>query len=208
MAFKNIRLPKGWRYGAIGGPVWLTDIARLPAGRRQANKRRSSPLRKFRVDRALKDDSFRIEFLNFLYVLEGSANTFRLKDFSDFEVSVSEGVFRSLGSGLFQLVKRYSVTSVAETSPQTTYTKDIDILLPVEDTIVITGLTEGTHWHTDYSVPSGVIHAIGSPTPTFSTWSGEYDIHCAFDTDEIQLAAEDIELFFARSITITEERYP
>ena len=206
MAFRSIRFPTGVRYGATGGHAWLTDIARLPGGRRQVNKRRDSPLRRFRVDRALKSDDLRVAFLNFLYVLEGAANTFRLKDFSDFEVSVDEGVFRSLNDGTFQLVKRYSVRSVAETSPQVLYTKDIDILLPVEDTITITGLTEGTHWLLDYSTPSGVVRAVGSPTPTFSTWSGQYDIHCSFDTDEIQLIAEDIELFFANSITITEER--
>jgi uncharacterized protein (TIGR02217 family) len=206
MAFRNIRFPTGIRYGAVGGPVWLTDIARLPSGRRQANKRRSNPLRRFRVDRALKSSELRTAFLNFIYVTEGAANTFRLKDFSDFEVAVDEGVFRSLNNGTFQLVKRYSVRSVSETSPQVLYTKDIDILLPVEDTITITGLTEGTHWRCDYSVASGIVTAIGSPTPTFSTWSGEYDVHCSFDTDEIMLIAEDIDLFFANSITITEER--
>jgi uncharacterized protein (TIGR02217 family) len=208
VSFKNIRAPTGWKYSAVGGPVWLTDIARLPGGRRQANKRRDNPLRRFRVDRALKTDAFRTEFLNFMYVLEGAANTFRLKDFTDFEVSVDEGVFRSLNNGTFQLVKRYSVRSVSETSPQVLYTKDIDILLPVEDTITITGLTEGTHWRCDYSTPSGIVTSIGSPTPTFSTWSGQYDVHCSFDTDEIMLIAEDIDLFFANSITITEERAP
>jgi uncharacterized protein (TIGR02217 family) len=199
-------LPTGWKYGAVGGPAWLTDKARLPGGRSQGNKRRDNPLRRFRVDRALKSDTFRKEFINFLYVTEGAANTFRVKDFTDFEVAVDEGVFRSLNNGTFQLVKRYSVRSVSETSPQVLYTKDIDILLPVEDTITITGLTEGTHWRCDYSVASGIVTAIGSPTPTFSTWSGQYDVHCSFDTDEIMLIAEDIDLFFANSITITEER--
>ena len=206
MTFRNIRFPTGIRYGAVMGPAFNTGMARVLSGRTQRNANQEFPLRKFRVERALTSDDLREAFLSFFYNVNGSLDTFRIKDPSDYQVSVTQGVFRALGSGRFQLEKRYSVTSVSETSPQTVYTKDIDIVLPKEDTITITGLTEGVHWTTDYSTPSGIVTAIGSPTPTFSTWSGEYDVLARFEADDLMFVAEDIGLFMSQAIAIIEER--
>ena len=211
MAFRNIRLPTGIKYGAIAGPTFSTRRARVRSGRTQRNAQWEFPLRRFQVERALKTAALRRSLFAMFYNVNGDLDTWRLKDWSDYQVLSGEGVFRALGSGRFQLEKRYSIGSVGEVSPNVTYTKDIDILLPVEGTLVIDGLTEGTHWTTDYSTPSGIITAIGSPTPSFSSWTGEYDVLSRFENDELMLQVEDkVEddaLYFeTQSITITEER--
>lgn len=204
MTWRNIRFPTGIRYGAIMGPAFSTGIARVLSGRTKRNSNRECPLRRFRVERALKSDELRNEFLAFFYNVNGSADTFRIKDHSDFEVSATEGVFRALGSGRFQMEKRYTVQSVAEGSQNSIYTKDIDIVLPVEGSITITGLTSA-QYSIDYTQPSGVVTAIGSPTPSFSTWSGRYDVLARFDTDELMFIAEELDLFMSQAIEIIEE---
>lgn len=206
MAFRNIRFPTGIKYGAIAGPAFSTGIARVASGRTQRNSRYSSPLRRFRVERALRSSDLRIALLAFFYNVNGAADTFRIRDFSDYEATAAQGVFRSLDNGTFQLVKRYSVEALTQGSPTVIYTKDIDVVLPVQGTLSVTGLTENTHYTLDYTTPSGVLTAVGSPTPSFSTWSGEYDVLARFDQDELQFTAEDAGLFLAESITVTEER--
>ena len=67
-------------------------------------------------------------------------------------------------------------------------------------------LIENTDYTVDYTTPSGVVTVLGSPLPAPTSWTGEYDILASFDTDELLLAAEDIEFFMARELTITEER--
>lgn len=197
MAFKNIRFPTGIRYGAASGPMFSNSIAKTLSGRSKRNANFESPLRMFRVERALKTDALRQAFINFIYVMGGMEHTFRIKDHVDFEVGSGEGVFRALGNSQFQMEKRY--TSGA-------YSRDVDILLPVSGTIAIPGMTENVHYTIDYTVPEGIVTTIGSPTQTPSSWTGEYDIHARFDVDEILFVHEDIGLFMSQSIAIIEER--
>jgi uncharacterized protein (TIGR02217 family) len=211
MTFRNIRFPTGIKYGAVSGPRFSTRRGRVRSGRTQRNAEWEFPLRKFAVERALRTAALRDALWDFFYVVNGDLDTFRIKDHGDYQVSASQGVFYALGSSRFQMAKRYSLRSVAESSPNALYTKDVYILLPVEDTIVIPGLTEATHWTLESTVPGGIITTIGSPTPTPSSWSGEYDVLARFDQDELMLEAVDKlegdDLFMtSQQITIMEER--
>jgi uncharacterized protein (TIGR02217 family) len=200
MTFRNTRFPTGIRYGAVATPFFRTAIAQNLSGITQRARQWNYPLRRFRVERALKTEALRQALLAFFYNMNGAADTFRIKDFSDFEVGSGEGVFTSLGSNQYQMWKRY--TSGA-------FTKDIPVYLPVNGSIVINGgaLVESTHYTIDYTTPSGVVTLVGSPTPaTPSTWTGEYDVQARFESDELPMEIEDEGLFFARTISIIEER--
>lgn len=205
MSFKNIRFPTGIRYGAVMGPQWLTAIARLPSGKAKKNRGREFPMRRFRVERALSTDALRNAFWAFVYNMDGPLNTFRIKDASDFEVATGEGVFDAFGSpsgSQYQLQKRY--TSGA-------YTKDIDVVLPVSGSLAVfksggAQLVENTHYTVDYTTPSGLITMIGSPLEVPASWTGEYDILAAFESDEFMVQAADADVWFAQNITILEER--
>ncbi len=198
MTFRNIRFPTGIRYGAQAVPMFSTTRARVASSRSQRNKNWTYPLRKFNVERAVTSDTLRNELIAFFYNVNGGGDSFRIKDPTDFEVSSGEGVFTSLGSGQYQMWKRYTVGA---------YTKDIPVLLPVSGTIAIPGYTETTHYVIDYTTPSGVVTMVGSPAPAApSCWTGQYDIHAIFETDELPLTVEEGGVYIASQVTIIEER--
>jgi uncharacterized protein (TIGR02217 family) len=197
MTFRNVRFVTGIRYGSTAGPSYSTQIARSISGSTQRQKNWIFPLRRWQVDRALRDTTLRAEFLSFFHNMNGAGDTFRMRDPGDYTVSASEGVFTAITSNTFQMCKRYTTGS---------YTKDLPIYLPVLNTITITGLTAGVHYSIDYTVPSGVVTMLGSPTSTPTSWSGEYDIHARLEKDELPLNIEDEDLYFANAVTIIEER--
>jgi uncharacterized protein (TIGR02217 family) len=200
MTFRNMRFPTGVRYGAVAGPAFSTTVARVLSGKTKRNSNLTYPLRKFEVARALKTEALRNALIAFFYNCNGAADTFRIKDFTDFEVGSGEGVFTALGSGTYQMWKRYTAGS---------YTKDIPVLLPVSGSIVINGgaLIATTHYTIDYTTPSGVVTLVGSPTPaTPTSWTGEYDIHARFERDDLPVSIDDEELYAAEQVTIIEER--
>lgn len=204
MAFRNMRFPTGVRYGSTMGPMYSTRVAESLSGKSFANKNWSYPLRTFRVTRWLKTGDFRAELLRFFHNVNGAGDTFRIKDHSDFSVGLSgsaaTGVFASLGNGQYQMRARY--TSGA-------YTKDIPIYLPVNGTVVVNNgsYSEGVHYSLDYSVPSGVLTLLGSPTPAAPmVWRGQYDVLAALMTDEFPLTFEDEELQLTADLEIRERR--
>ena len=197
MTFRNIRFPTGIRYGAEMGPMFSTSRARVMSGRSQRNKNWTYPARKFTVERAVTSDDLRKELLAFFYNVNGGADSFRIKDATDFEASISEGVFTYLGANRYQMWKRYTSGS---------YTKDIPVLLPVTGTITVTGYTETTHYTIDYTQPLGIVTMLGSPSPTApTTWSGQYDIHAIFERDDLPMVIEEGGVFTSQ-VVIMEEK--
>jgi uncharacterized protein (TIGR02217 family) len=211
MAFKNMRFPTGIRFGATGGPGFSTGIAGTLAGKTKRNENYDQPLRKYQVARALKTDALRAALYAFFHVAAGRAHTWRLHDPFDYEVSITQGVFRDLGSARYQMVKRYTVEAITPGSPTVAYTYDLDVLLPVSGTIAVTGKTENTDFSIDYSAAGGILTLLGSPTGSApSTWSGEFDVHARFDVDELAMTVvdkgEDGIIVMANNVPIIEER--
>ena len=206
----DIRFPTGVKFGAIGGPAFNTRTARVRSGRTQRNAQWDFPVHRFQVERIFRTKALKKTFQSFFMVANGSLHTWRLKNPSDYEVASGEGVVYALGNSQFQLAKRYSVTTETISSPNLTYTKDVYIRCPVDGTIVIPGLTEDTHYTVDYA--NGIVTTLGSPTVSFSSWTGEFDIKCRFEQDEIMFEAvdkgedDDEPLFETQPITIIEER--
>lgn len=204
----DIRFPTGVKFGAAGGPAFNTRKARVRSGRTQRNAQWDFPVHRFQVERIFKTDALKKSFQNFFMVANGSLNTWRLKNPSDYEVGSGEGVVYALGNSRFQLAKRYSVTTSTQSSPNLTYTKDVYIRCPVDGTLVIPALTEDTHYTVDYS--SGIVTTLGSPTVSFSSFTCQFDLKCRFEQDEIMFEAmdsgDDGIIFETQPITIIEER--
>ena len=196
MTFRNVRFPTGIRFGSGGGPMWLTDRVRINSGRVLGNKIQSYPLRRFQMASGLKDDTTKRSLLAFCLTV-GPLDRFRFKDWGDYDVASGEGVFTALGADQYQLVKRYTFGSL---------TYDEDIVLPVDGSITITGLTEGVNWSTGYTTPSGVVTLLGSPTPSApSAWTGEFDRHVMFVNDKFELIWGEGDTFEAVSVEIEEQ---
>jgi uncharacterized protein (TIGR02217 family) len=98
----------------------------------------------------------------------GQLYAFRLKDFTDFQVTATDGsgVFVQLTSTTFQMYRRYSVSPL---------TYDQIIQKPVSGTVTVTG---GVSPVVDYT--TGIV-TVASGTPT--SWVGQYDIPVRFGGD-------------------------
>jgi uncharacterized protein (TIGR02217 family) len=204
----DMRFPTGVKFGAVGGPGFNTRMGRVRSGRTQRNAQWDFPVHRFQVQRIFKTNTLKNEFTKFFMVANGSLNTWRLQDPADNEVGSGEGVVYALGNSRFQLAKRYSVTTSTASSPNLTYTKDVYIRCPVDGTLVISGLTEDTHYTVDYS--NGIVTTLGSPTVSFSSFTCEFDLKCRFEQDELMFQAldsgDDGVIFETQTITIIEER--
>lgn len=198
MTFRNSRFPLAIKYGAVSTAMYSTDIAKAVSGSSVRNSNWDYPLHKFNVTRAAHTDALREELLAFFHNMQGAGNTFRIRDHSDYQVSIAQGVFTSLGNSRYQMWKRYTTDA---------YTVDVPIYLPVSGTIAVTGYTESTHYTIDYTTPAGVVTMLGSPSPAAPTaWSGQFDIHARFENDELPITIEDAGLHVTGQIVIVEER--
>lgn len=201
MAFlESPRFPTGISYGASGGPGYSTDVVVLGSGFEQRNQNWAAARCAYDVARACKTTDLRDALIAFFRIAKGKANGFRFKDFTDFEVSQSEGILSNLGGGQYQLQKRYSNAGGNE---------DRDIKKPVSGTVVVyNGSSVALQAGTDYTLDAttGIITVGGSPTPQPASWAGEFDVPVRFDTDQLRLVAEDIEFFRSQAIPLVELR--
>lgn len=201
MAFlESPRFPVGISFGAVGGPGYSTDVVVMGGGAEQRNQNWSAARCAYDVARACKTLAIRDELIAFFRIAKGRANGFRFKDWTDYEVATTEGVLSSLGSGQYQLQKRYTHAGGTE---------DRDIQKPVSGTAAV--YTSGDVLlvaGVDYTIDTttGIITVQGSPTPAPAKWSGEFDVPVRFDIDRLGLIAEDIEFFRSQSIPLVEIR--
>jgi uncharacterized protein (TIGR02217 family) len=185
MAFyETPEFPSQIAFGAVGGPRFSTDIVETDGGDETRNQNWSQARAEYTVDLNNKTKAQRDALIaHFRAVGAGRANGFRLKDWSDYQVAITEGVFTALGADVYQLVKRY-------TSGSATY--DRKIYKPVSPlTSVLTAggtpLVAGSHYTLDST--TGRLTMIGSPTFVPATWSGEFRVPVRYDTDYLGLRA-------------------
>lgn len=173
MAFIDIRFPPKISFGATGGPGFVTDVVITNSGVESRDQTRSIELGAWDVAHAARLPEAYRPLQAFFRLAAGRANTFRFKDWSDFEASSSEGKFTMLTSTTFQMYKRYTFGSS---------TFDRKIVLPVS-TVNVTG---GSGVSVSYT--TGVV-TVSSGTPT--AWAGQFDILARFDTDAMRVETID-----------------
>lgn len=114
MAFHDVRLLEDIERGAEGGPRFKTNILILSSGFEQRNI-------EFEETRGFWDVGYGIQtkvdftgVMEFFYARQGRANSFRFKDFSDFEIGDdSTNTPQTIGTGTgslttFQISRLYS----------------------------------------------------------------------------------------------------
>lgn len=193
MSFLDIRFPPKISLGATGGPEFRTDVIITASGAESRNQNWSAARSRYDVSHAARREAVWRELIAFFLMAAGKAYSFRFKDWTDYVCAVGEGSFiseaGSPSTGL-QMVKEYTFGGNIYYRP---------ITKPINGTITLVG--GGT---LDYS--TGIVDG-GSPT----SWSGEFDIHARFDTDEMVHETinkmDDGELLVGwRSIPIVEVR--
>jgi len=271
MAFlEQPRFPERISFHGIGGPGYSTTAVIVNSGAEYRTGAWSQGLCGFEVSHAAKLPTQQSELVSFFRIAKGKLNGFRYKDWADFTVSSTEGVFGAIDSTHCQLYKRYtlgtvyvgtSTSSLAIAVASKTFTTQAGLsfvvggrvrafsnansanfmegpvtsyssttLVVAVDTIGGSGthadwtLTAGTEDRkivkpvrnisiaggsgisVDYT--TGIVTFSGAPT----SWSGEFDVPCRFDID--QLKGEIIDrskgqlLISYQSIPIVELRNP
>jgi uncharacterized protein (TIGR02217 family) len=168
MAFADVQFPPRISFGAQGGPVWQTSIARVYSGREYRNRTQSVPLSRFDVSHAGKRTNDWEAVRDFFYNMGGRATAFRFKDWTDYRATVAQGVFIMLTSTTFQMAKRYAVGAI---------TFDRPIYKPIASTFASVGGVSAT-----LDATTGIV-TVSSGTPT--AWAGQFDIPARFDIDQL-----------------------
>lgn len=181
MAFHDVQFPQEISYGSKGGPKFMTSIVTLASGKERRNVDWTKARAEYDVAHGIKDSAQMTELREFFYARFGRAHSFRFKDWGDFELLAEP---QGIGDGvtaIFQMRKQYS-------SGSSSYVRKIT--KPVRGSLQ--GLTvnnvlklEGVDWDCDYS--TGLITFRAGKIPplnaTIEILSGEFDVHCRFDTD-------------------------
>lgn len=172
MAFFEDRLSPRITYGARGGPVWNTGVAKAESGFRQTNKKWLYPLHRYDVSECIRGDDDFEEVRSFFYVVAGQFEGFRYKDWADFLVTRDRSSITAITGG-WQLNRRYA---------KGIRTFDRPIYKPVDGTIVVYD-GSGTPMGVTVDPTTGRFTSGGTPV----TWSGEFDVPVAFTSDVMEL---------------------
>lgn len=153
----------GWQ----GGPSYQTDIVVVDSGREQRNGVWDYPLHEYDCAQAARFATEYVPLQNFFHVAGGMANGFRVKDWLDYTVTGTEGVFEMIDTTHFQLVKVYYAG---------VQYRGRAIQKPAAG-VVVTGGSGAT-----VDLSTGIVTVAGG-TPT--SWVGEFDVPCRFGTDKM-----------------------
>lgn len=197
--FKDLEFPRSVSAGLVWGPRYQTDIVICGGGDEVRNQAWSEPRREADAAKACETDQQRKDLIAFFRIVAGMVYSWKVRDWSDYLVTTSEGRFSAINSTTFQMVKRHTLDGL---------TADQDVTLPETATIYDEGgvlMVEST----DYTLDdlTGILTILGSPAIVPTTWSGTYFVRARFDTDRIALVAETVDFFRSQSIPIIEVRY-
>lgn len=188
-AFIETQFPTNISWGATGGAGFSTDIVEFNSGFEQRNSVWADSRCMYDVSHGVKTTQQMADLVAFFRVMKGKATGFRFKDWQDYQVTSAQGIFVMLTSTTFQMYKRYSNSS---------YNYDRKISKPVSGTVVVTG---GSGVSINYT--TGVV-TVTSGTPT--AWSGEFDVPCRFDTDQMKASIDPGMYFSWGNIPVIEIR--
>jgi len=209
MAFDEVQLPLRVRYGASGGPQFLTEIVTIQGGFERRNQTWSQARRRYDARTGVVTANDASILLAFFQARAGRARGFRLKDWADFTSardgkSVPQVSDQLIGVGdgtrkIFQLVKAYGSGGVSVMR---------EIKKPVTGSVRVA--VNGTEYMTGWSVDTstGVVtfaqaQAVGAQV----TAGFAFDVPVRFDTDRLTLTSDDSNLV-ETDIPLIEVRTP
>jgi uncharacterized protein (TIGR02217 family) len=180
MAFFEERFPDRIAAGGRGGPSWKTSKAVTSSGFRNTNKEWKSPLHLYNVAQGIKTEADFEQVRDFFMVVYGAYDGFRFKDYTDYQAG-TRGVCTLITGSTYQFYKTYAF-GVRSFSRK--------ILKPVAGTIAI--IRTRASVPTDITGSSTIDTTNGQVTVTGHvggdtyTWTGEFDVPCAFADDLLE----------------------
>lgn len=174
MAFIDMRLDPRISFRATGGPAFSTDVVRLDGGDESTNQNWEQELGQWEISYDARRPEVWKDLMAFFRKAAGRANSWRYKDWLDYEVAAGEGVFEEIDSTHFQMQRRYTVDG---------QTYDRDVTKPISATVSVTGGSGAS-----IAASTGIV-TVSSGTPT--AWTGQFDKHARFDTDRANFTILD-----------------
>jgi uncharacterized protein (TIGR02217 family) len=204
VAFFEHQLSDRIARGSKGGPVWSTERVKLRSGRQQKNRAWTMPLHRYDISFGIKtiDDFELVRALH--YNVGGSADGFRMKDWSDYRADQDTSSLTNITGNSWQLQRAYIIGA-------RTFLRDIYKPCSTPAPVV---------WRTRAGVPSAISPAIDTTTGIATitghqagdtyTWVGEFDVPVAFADDAMdQIVLDGVagsELYGLPSILLEEIR--
>lgn len=195
MAFHDVRFPEVIASGATGGPAFSTIVQETTGGREQRQMNWSMPRHRWNVGTGLRDEAGVAELIAFFNARRGRAHAFRFKAWEDHRAF---GQLLGAGDGSrtdFQLVKVYENGGEALARRLTR---------PVAGTVAVrVGGAPAA-----FSLrPLGVVRLGAAPPPGAAVDADcEFDVPVRFDTDELGISLEQLDIGSWPDIPILEVR--
>lgn len=200
MGYVDVLFPVDISYHSKGGPGFNTNIAVSDSGAEERVARWNSAKCQFDVRYGIKSRDQMSSVLTFYRAMQGAANSFRWKDWLDYNTSVpghhepsptdnTTAFDAVVGTGdaattRFQLVKQYTEGSITRTRT---------INKPVSGTVKIAlNGTITSAYSLDYT--TGIVTFTSAPASGASiTWGGEFNVEVRFgkENDKALMAAID-----------------
>lgn len=180
--------------GAINGPKFNTVVITVDSGAEARNSAWAVPLHSFDVTHGLKTQAQLDALKAFYMYVSGRLGGFRFKDWTDYTVDISTGVFLPItgSTTTLQLAKLYPVGSGGVQRV---------IKKPVVGTVAFSGSGVYT-----LDTTTGIVTIVSGSAPI--AWSGQFDVPCRFDTDVMQATIDSFGNFSWNQILIVELRNP
>lgn len=166
MTYLTTPFPEKISRGAVGGPLFPSTVVMTGGGQRYVNQSSNQPLRYYDVSHAARKAESFAELLAFFYAARGPMHSFPFKDWLDYQITASQGVFSAITATTFQMKRRYTFGGANQ---------DVTVLKPKQGTVVITGGVSPT---TDYA--TGIV-TVTSGTPT--AYAAETYVPCHFEIE-------------------------
>lgn len=219
-AFIEERFPEKVDYGLIGGPKFNTDIVITQSGGEKRAANWLDSLNQYSASQSVRNPSEMDDIAKFFQTCKGKLVGFRFKDWRKYKLTSAEGVCNEeepYVSGTEELTL-WMKNSYGLMEPD--YKR---IYKPVDSTYFnkANGYLEnatafklyknGSHFVGGYTIDysTGIV-TLTSPgdhaDDTEWTWSGEFDIPCRFDTDQMDVNYNDYNILQWNSIKIVEIR--
>ncbi len=189
MAFHEVRFPDDIAFGAVGGPVYNTDVVTLVNGHERRRSIWSQPRSRYDVSYGLKTSAQKEALIHFYRAREGRAHGFRYKDWLDYQaqhqqIATGDGVTLS-----FQLVKHYTSGGEDIVRP---------IVKPVAGTVAVyvDDIVQSMPGDVDVDSQTGMItFALPPALNSAITVDFEFDVPVRFDVDALLMQIEHHERY-------------
>lgn len=175
MAFFEYRIDDRIAQGARGGPVWKTSGAKSGSGHRATNRDWLYPLHRFDISHAVKTRDQFESLLALAWVVGGSADGFRMRDWADFRLTPATSNLVHITGSQWQTHRIYSIGGRTATRPIRKLVAD-PVVTRTRSGIESTATTTS-------DLNTGVITVAGHVSGDTYTCTGEFDVPVHFESD-------------------------